>query len=90
MTLKTLLKQMTKEEKKLIEDHAIAAAVAMANYWDALRTIETAYGVEFDGTSDAISSLASGANVPATRADFQHISAKNILEHFDMEEDGGR
>lgn len=88
MTLKQLLKKMTKEEKQLVEGQAFGAALAMANYWDALRTIEEKYGVEFDSTVLAIETLAASCDAPASLDDFENMSAEDVMEMFVLEDSG--
>lgn len=86
MTIKQILAAMTKEEKQMVEHHAFGAALAIAHFWDALRIVETKYGVEFDGTVTALESLASECDAPATIADFESKSAEDIMEMFDIED----
>jgi hypothetical protein len=82
MTIKQLLKKMTAEEKKLIEDHASGAASALAKLWDALRIIEVKYGVEFDGTVAAVETLAAECELPDN---IIAVSAADFMETLDIE-----
>jgi hypothetical protein len=67
-----------KELRSRIVRTAQAASVAVATFWDALRVAEAEYGVEFDGTLDAIDALASGTDVPPKPPD-----EDNVLEILD-------
>jgi len=58
-----------KELRSRIVREAQAASVAVARFWDALRVAEAEYGVEFDGTLDAIDILASSTDVPPVPLD---------------------
>jgi hypothetical protein len=67
-----------KELRSRIVRAAQAASVAVAGFWDALRAAEAEYGVEFDGTMDAIDALASATDVPP-----EPLGEGNVLEILD-------
>jgi len=67
-----------KELRSRIVRAAQAASLAVATFWDALRVAEAEYGVEFDGTLDAIDILASSTDVPP-----EPLDEDNVLEILD-------
>lgn len=69
--------KLSAEEKAAVVTAARLAAVSMAGFWDALREIETAHNVEFDGTAELIGELAGNCNCPASTDD---ISVEDVLD----------
>lgn len=74
------------ESKQLVVNTAKAAAVALANFWDALREVEQEHDVAFDGTVSMIEDLASNCDAPATVADLDDEGVIEALNSLDEEE----
>jgi hypothetical protein len=58
---------------------AKSASVAMAEFWDALRQFEEKNVIEFEGTTEMISSLASEHEIPPSIAD---LSDETVITHL--------
>ena len=80
MKAQDLANKLSVEESEQLILTARAAAVAMAEYWDALRAIEIAHKVELEGMTDVISSLAGNCSFPPTFSDLRHVTIAEILE----------
>lgn len=75
-----LVGKMTRMEQHHLETRTIEAAQAIAKYWDTLREIEVAHGVEFDGTVAALETIA------AHYADFTNFRVWDCLENLKITE----
>jgi hypothetical protein len=66
---------------------ARSAAVAVAEFWDALRELEVDTGFEFEGTLGMIDGLASNCDAPPS---FSDLKDEDITAHLDeLEISGG-
>jgi len=79
-TKPTVRVQFTAEEQTTILHAAKRAAVALAEYWDALRKAEVFHGCEIEGGQcDAISTLAGDCGIPPSIKDLQGYTFEDLI-----------
>jgi hypothetical protein len=85
-----LSQELTPEERRELHTAASEAAVATAEFWDALRRVEGRLGKSFSGTMQVIESLAAECECPPSQNDITLDAVMDVMDECLDEEGGGK